>query len=382
MTRSDPTVAGPPRRVALAAGGSAGHVRVALAIAEALRAAWPEVELRLLGAAGELEERLAAAAGLPLLPLPAAPFRRQGVSGKVASVLAVRRARRAAVAALRGFAPQLVVGTGAYASLPAVLAARALGARVVLHEANARLGLANRLLLPFAAAVLVGELWAGGHRGRVRTGTPVAQSVRAVRRTDAASRERAARLLVTSGAEGSAFLHVAGPGLAAAVGTRLRGRALEVRHQAGGGDIAALARRYATLGVEARVTRYLEPVAESYAWADLALSAAGASTLAERAACVLPGLVVPVDGVAGDHQRANARRFAAISGMPWQAAAEWSEQAAAAGLAALLSDAAVRRSCVERLAAAAVGDCGERVVAACARTLRRRPGSVREEGAR
>jgi UDP-N-acetylglucosamine--N-acetylmuramyl-(pentapeptide) pyrophosphoryl-undecaprenol N-acetylglucosamine transferase len=145
---------------------------------------------------------------------------------------------------------------------------------------------------------------------------------------------------------------------------RAGARGLEVRHQTGNGETAPVAAVYAARGVTAAVVTHLEPMAEAYAWADVVVSAAGAVTLAELATAGLPALVVPVAGVAGDHQRANAERFAARTGAPWISEATWNTAGAAGLLARWLAEPGAWGDAAARLRAGADGGAGARVAAA------------------
>ncbi|MDR1118133.1 MAG: glycosyltransferase [Bifidobacteriaceae bacterium] len=140
-------------RLVLAGGGTYGHVGPLLATAAELRRREPDVELRVVGTAEGIESRLVPAAGLKLVTVPRAPFPRR--PGKAAAAFPARwvQASRVARALVREFAPDAVVGFGGYASPPVYRAAGRAGVPVVVHEANARPGLANRLGARRAAAV-------------------------------------------------------------------------------------------------------------------------------------------------------------------------------------------------------------------------------------
>ena len=230
------------RRVALATGGTAGHVTPALAVAEAYRAARPDTSVVFIGSASGFEQRLVAAHGYHFETIPAAPLygvtawrRLQAFSHLAAGV---RRARRV----LARNDVQLVIGFGGYASAGAVLAARSLGLAVAVHDANATPGLTNRLLAHVVDRILLGWDGAAQHvaAGRSRcTGTPIRPALAALagaphRPPDAAR----ARLLVYGGSQGSPFLNRHAPELAAVLRpdrARGRGAARERTRAAAGG---------------------------------------------------------------------------------------------------------------------------------------------------
>jgi UDP-N-acetylglucosamine--N-acetylmuramyl-(pentapeptide) pyrophosphoryl-undecaprenol N-acetylglucosamine transferase len=347
------------RRVAIAAGGTAGHVHPALAVADAWRAAVPDLEVVFLGRAGGPEARLVPAAGHRLVPVPAAPLFGVGPWGRVraAGMLVAGAARARGVLRAEGIG--LVLGFGGHASAGAVLGAWSLGLPTAIHEANAVAGVANRLLARVADVVLLGfpEAAPGFPARKVRVvGTPVRAAVAGV----VAGRDGAGgalRVLVLGGSEGSPFLNARVPDLL----LRLR-TPLEVRHVAGRFDPAPIAAAYAAAGIRATVVPYLDDVAGAYRTADVAVTCAGAGTLAELAATRLPALLVPLGSAALDHQSANARAFAAATGLPWVREEAWDPTALAARLAALVGE---RGRAAARLGAAAAPDAARNVVEAC-----------------
>lgn len=356
-----------PPCIALATGGTAGHVTPALAVADALRRRWPDAQLLFLGSAGGFEARLVAAHGHTFIALPAAPLYGVGALGWLRAIerlaAGVRQARRV----LGDADARLVVGFGGYASAGAVLAARTLGVASVVHEANARPGLTNRLLARAAQAVCVS--WPETAQ-RLPGTVPVHHTGMPIRTAIATPTARPApvaghmRLLVCGGSLGSAFLNRHAAQLAAAL--RAAGVAVEVRHQAGARPLDEIRAGYAAAGVAARVEAHIDQMAAAYAWADCAVACAGAATLAEIAAAALPALVVPLASAADDHQADNAAAFARASGAPWVRESEWDATALAAVLAPLAHDPARWTALSRRVHAIARPDAADAVATVCA----------------
>ncbi len=360
--------ASPTRHLALAAGGTAGHVTPALAVAAAYRARHPAARVTVIGSATGFERELIAAHGCEAAMLPAAPLRRTDRRGQLRALGELAAGIRRGRAALRGSGVQLVLGFGGYASAGAVLAARSLGLPTLVHEANVRPGLANRILFHLADGVLLG-FPPRRETERIRwTGTPIRAAIAALhtqpRRPPARDR---LHVLVCGGSQGSAFLNRRAPELAAALAGD--GRTVEAWHQGGRHALADTARAYEAAGVAARCDAHIADMAEAYAWADVAVSSAGAATLAELAAVGLPALLVPLAAAADDHQAENAAAFAAASGVPWTRERDWDAAALARRLAALLDDLTAWQALVTRIRAAARIDAADRVVAACDRLL-------------
>ena len=139
----------------LAGGGTAGHVNPLLAVADELLRRHPNARLTVLGTAQGLEARLVPEHGLPLALVPRVPLPRRPTLDWFRLPLRLRDAVRAAGAAIDESGAQVVVGFGGYVATPAYLAARSRKIPVVIHEQNARPGLANRLGARWARSVAV-----------------------------------------------------------------------------------------------------------------------------------------------------------------------------------------------------------------------------------
>jgi UDP-N-acetylglucosamine:LPS N-acetylglucosamine transferase len=146
-----------PRRLLIAVGPTAGHVYPALAIADAYRGCYPASEVRFAGSVDPRAARWLAAGGYSLETVSASELVNVGPVGKLAGAGRALAGFVQARGLLRGRPPRLAIGLGGYGSGAVLLAARSLVARVVIHEANAVPGLANRLLTPFAHRIHVGS---------------------------------------------------------------------------------------------------------------------------------------------------------------------------------------------------------------------------------
>jgi UDP-N-acetylglucosamine--N-acetylmuramyl-(pentapeptide) pyrophosphoryl-undecaprenol N-acetylglucosamine transferase len=336
-----PIAAAPPRRIAIACGGTAGHVYPALAIADAYRRMIPGTDVLFVGGTGGVESRLVPAYGYRLAVTRTAPVLGVALAGKARAVIMTMVGMAQARRILRREIVHLVLGLGNYACAPAVLAAWSLGLPTLLHEANAVAGVANRFLGHVVDRVLLGfeSAAAGFAKPTTVTGTPVRAEILALAHgqdPDGAPRPGLpARILVSGGSQGSRFLDERVPDLLARL--VLRGQALEVRHQAAEPDLERVQAAYAGAGVRAQVVAYIDDMAGAYAWADFAVVCAGAVTLAEVSAVGLPVLLVPLASAALDHQLANARAFAAATGARWVREDAWAADALAAHVASLIA---------------------------------------------
>jgi len=347
-------------RVVIAAGGTGGHVFPALAVAAELRARG--VEVHFLGTASGLEARAVPAAGFPLETLSMRGLRGGGWRRWAALPGALGRAVWAARGVLRRLRPTAVLAMGGYVAVPAGLAARLGGTRLVLHEQNAVPGLAIRALRRLAAVVLTGFPEAAEALGaRARwAGIPVRAELLALPGPAEryAQREGPLRVLVFGGSQGARFLNQRVPAWLAG-----SGRPVRVRHQAGERDLEAVRAAYEAQAIEAHVTPFIDDMADAYAWADLVVCRAGAATVAELAAVGVPAVLVPYPYAVDDHQRRNAEALVSRGAALCVPQAEWDDADLAARLtgdlgerARLAEMGAAARAFARPDAAAAVAD--------------------------
>ncbi len=301
--------ASPPTgaRVVLAGGGTAGHVEPALALGDALLRRDASAEVSFLGTPRGLEARLVPARGHRLELIAAVPIPRRPGADLVAAPARLRRAVAEAAAVLDRRRAEVVVGFGGYVAGPAYLAARRRKVPVVVHEANARPGLANRLGARFAAAVATAHADVG-LPGAVPVGIPLRRAISTLDRAAARSEALAhfglepgwPTLLVFGGSQGARRLNEAA--LAAADAFAAAG--VQVLHATGRGHGVAAPDRPAGQPPYV-VTEYVERMDLAYAAADLVLCRAGALTVAELGAVGLPGVYVPLP-IGNGEQRLNA----------------------------------------------------------------------------
>jgi UDP-N-acetylglucosamine--N-acetylmuramyl-(pentapeptide) pyrophosphoryl-undecaprenol N-acetylglucosamine transferase len=290
--------------IVIAAGGTAGHVVPALAVADALSERGADVEF--IG--GErAEAELVPAAGYPFHALKVQGMDRSNPLRAARAVLLAARATARARGLLKRIGADAVLGGGGYVAGPVGLAAKTLGLPLVLTEADSHLGVSNRMLAPFAARVCL-AFPIEGRRGAkwLVTGRPVPRGTEGG--DQAAARARLGVppdepcLLVFGGSLGARRLNDAA---LEAFGTAAP---CSVLHAAGRRDYEALRTRLAELGSPPhyRLFPYVEPFADALAAADLAAARAGGSVF-ELAAAGLPSILVPYPHATGNHQAANAR---------------------------------------------------------------------------
>lgn len=296
--------------VLLAAGGTGGHVFPAEALAQTLiERGW---RLGLVtdrrghaygGTLGSLETFRIAAGGIA----------GRGMLSKVRAVAELGLGVIQARAILKRERPAAVVGFGGYASVPTMVAATLLGIPTAIHEQNAVLGRANRLLAgrvnriatSYGAVEHLDPAW----QAKVaQTGMPVRAAIAALRDTPypALAEGQPIRLLVLGGSQGARVLSEVIPAALAALPEGLRAR-LSVAQQCRPEDLDMVRAAYARTGIDATLDSFFADVPERMSAAHLVIARSGASTVAELTALGRPAILVPYPHAIDDHQTANAR---------------------------------------------------------------------------
>ena len=303
-----------PLSVVIAGGGSGGHIEPALAFADAVRRLRPEAKVTALGTERGLDRTLIPARGYPLELIPPVPLPRKVKPELFTLPVKVLDSVRQTRAVLRKVDADVVVGFGGYVALPAYLAARG-RVPIVVHEANARAGIANKVGARFASAV-AGAVPDNGLPGSQTIGIPLRREITGLDR--AALRAEARQyyglpasgpvLLVFGGSQGARSLNTA----TADALDGLERAGVAVLHGHGAGNQvrvpAAVAGSRSYVGLP-----YLDRMDLAYAASDAVLCRAGAMTVAEVSAVGLPAVYVPLPHGNGE-QALNAGPVVAAGG--------------------------------------------------------------------
>ena len=308
-------------RVLLTGGGTAGHINPAIAIARTIKARRPGAEILFVGAEGGMEEKLVTEAGFALRTYRVSGITRslspRALAQNLRAAARLSGAMRAARKLIDEFLPDAVIGTGGFASYPAVRAAQKKGVPTLIHESNVMPGKTNKQLAARCTRVLVGSEDAVRHfrdpSRCVVTGNPLREGM------VFSGKDEAKRAL---GIEGKLVLSMWG-----SLGAREMNRmtaglfALEQKngstfrhiHSTGSYGWAWMPQYVAELGVDLSrcpnidMREYVFDAPRVLAAADLILCRAGAMTMSEVCATGTPAVIVPSPNVADDHQRYNAR---------------------------------------------------------------------------
>ena len=363
--------------VVIAGGGTGGHIEPALALADALRQADRDVAITCLGTVRGLETRLVPLRGYDLALIPPVPLPRTLTPALLSVPSRMLRAVSATAGILNRTRADVLVGFGGYVATPGYLAARRRKIPIVVHEANATPGLANRI-----GARLTKHVCTGQERTRLPharyVGIPIRPQIAGLDRATLADKARAhfglqsnlPVLLVTGGSQGAASLNQAVLAGAAA----LRAAGVQVLHvvgpKAGEVEVPAGPVPYVVLS-------YLDRMDLGYAAADFALCRAGAMTCAELTAVGLPAAYVPLPHGNGE-QRLNAEPIEQAGGGLIVDDADLSADWISSTLLPILQDGARVAAMAEAAAAAGHKDAAAELAGLVLSVGRRRPGRRRK----
>lgn len=335
------------RTILVAGGGTGGHVYPGVAVATMLRKL-ADVRVVFIGTTKGVEARVVPSHGFELEFLEVEPMKGGGASRAVRGALVAAKAMRAASSLVKQLRPAAILSVGGYAAGPASLAAVGQGVPLCVLEPNSTLGLANRLLAPFAKRGYVAWPETARHfrAGRARVfGVPLRASFAPKPYAPTPNRRR---VLVLGGSQGAQALNERLPAAIAKVIAAIG--PVDVVHQCGEGREEATRERYERASVSsASVVPFLDDVATKIQDADVVIARSGASSVAELSAIGRASILVPFPFAADDHQAKNALSLEREGGCVCLRQEIADEARLASELTSLLEDAAAR----VRMAAAA-----------------------------
>ena len=304
--------------ICLAAGGTGGHVFPAEALADELTARGYRLALITDQRGEKFGGRLDV---IERHSIRASAVSGVGFIGRVRAALNLFAGYLQAKKILRGLKPDVVVGFGGYPSVPTMLAAgRNRKIHTAIHEQNAVLGRANRLLAPRMDKIATAfdetaELRPADQRRAVRTGNPVRPAISALSGNGYPTPEPDGpfHLLIVGGSQGAKILGDVVPAALASLPDDQMHR-LRVVQQVRDEQIDAVGRAYKDAGIQAVVKRFFDDMPQRLAAAHLVISRAGASTIAELTSAGRPALLVPYRYAIDDHQTVNAARLCDAAG--------------------------------------------------------------------
>lgn len=286
-------------------GGTGGHLFPGIAVAEEVLHRFPQGRVLFVSTDRAIDNKTLAARTFEKKAIACLPLKGKSVLAILKSVAQLPISLWQALRIVRDFKPQLVLGVGGYVTGPVVLAARLMGVKTCIHEQNSIPGMANRMLGKIVDQVYISipgseDFFPKGKT--VLTGNPVrAELVK----EGGGQKDPTARkmVLVLGGSQGA---HRVNGLMVEAFAPNPAADMVQVRHQTGIKDEAWVRKAYDAAGVAAQVSSFITDMAAAYREADLVVSRAGATTLAELAVLGKPAILIPYPYAADDHQTTNA----------------------------------------------------------------------------
>ena len=300
--------------IIIAAGGTGGHIFPALAIANHFKANGHKVVIA--GTGNKLERKIFSQSDIEVEYFEARKIKRNGLMTFLDPKIyqTIFRPDPKLIKFLKGFEPDLVLGMGGYPSISTCTAVNGSDRTVVIiHEQNAKVGLANRYLAWTAAyAVIEGLPGAVGGVTKFFTGdcqylgNPVRQEIIDKRQPPRGFPDSAKnpRILILGGSQGARSINFAVP---KAMHLLSKDTPVEITHDTGEADYEKVKEIYKDLKIKAKVSKFIDNMSQVYKWADIVISRAGAMTISELSALGLPSILIPYPQATDNHQFYNAK---------------------------------------------------------------------------
>jgi UDP-N-acetylglucosamine--N-acetylmuramyl-(pentapeptide) pyrophosphoryl-undecaprenol N-acetylglucosamine transferase len=300
--------------IIIAAGGTGGHIFPALAMANHFKENGHKVVIA--GTGNELERKIFSQSDIEVEYFEARKIKRNGLMTFLDPKIyqTIFRPDAKLIKFLKGFEPDLVLGMGGYPSISTCTAVNGSDRTVVvIHEQNAKAGLANRYLAWTAAyAVIEGLPGAVGGITKFFTGdcqylgNPVRQEIIDKRRPsrEFPDKSKKPRIFILGGSQGARSINFAVP---KAMHLLSKDTPVEITHDTGEVDYEKVKEIYKDFNIKAKVSKFIDDISQVYKWADIVISRAGAMTISELSALGLPSILIPYPQATDNHQFYNAK---------------------------------------------------------------------------
>ncbi len=363
-----------PIRLMLTGGGTGGHLFPAIATAEALCKRLPGSEVLFVGTKRRMDKTSLEQYGYATCSIHSKGLKGKNIVSLLQGLLVLPISCLEAMFHILRFKPHLVVGVGGYVTGPVVAAARLLGKPTIIHEQNSVPGLANRKLGSLASRICLSlpgsEKWFPAEK-TVLTGNPVRNAILAQAEKADEIIQKPLTLLVLGGSLGA---HRVNELVSEAFGLGLSGlQEIKVIHQTGPADAKKIAATYRKNNIDATVAPFFTDMAAVYKEADLLVSRAGATTLAELAVLGKPAVLIPYPYAADNHQEKNAEFYVQGGGALMYIEKELTAKILADKLVQLLGDREQLQKMSTAMQSRAFPQAAERIVDECLDLLNRKP---------
>lgn len=354
-------------RLVITGGGTGGHLFPGVAVAEAILAELPGSEVLFIGTDRQVDSRVLGNRPFASTAIKCQGLKGRSLFGRLAALWQLPFAVWSSRRILQKFRPDLVLGVGGYVTGPVVVAAWLAGIPTCIHEQNSVPGLANRWLGKIVKRIFISlpgsEKYFPAGRTSL-TGNPVRAEILVAGRAKRAEAGEGFTLLVLGGSQGAHRLNqLVLEGLSGRKGELPPG--FRVIHQTGRQDEKMVREGYQEQGITARVSAFFDDMADLYSQADLLVSRAGATSLAELCVMGRPAILLPYPYAADNHQEFNARQVVERGGALQFKEAELTADQLGREVVGLLTDASRLRGMGERAREAAFPEATTTIVRQC-----------------
>lgn len=298
-------------RLVIAGGGTGGHLFPGVAVAEELLRRDNAAEVTFVGTERGIEARVIPELGMHLELIGASGLKTVGMLGAIKGALRIPGSLWQSRKLLKRLRPQVVIGVGGYASGPVVLMARLMRIPTAILEQNSIPGLTNKILGRIARRIFLSFAHSQSFFSKKKSelvGNPSRRQIlEALAQSQRQQSSSALRVFIFGGSQGAVAVNeLASKALAI---LKQKGIEPEIVHQTGKADLEATQKRYAEAGVVADCRAFITDMASEYRNADVIISRAGATTIAELGIVGLPAILIPYPYAANNHQELNAEEM-------------------------------------------------------------------------
>lgn len=360
-------------RIVVTGGGTGGHLFPGIALASGMQERIPGCQLLFIGTSRQLDRLALEQYGFTLQTIHCLGLKGMGLLNRLRSLLMLPFAVREAVGILKRFRPQLVFGVGGYVTGPVLLAAKLLRIPACIHEQNSVPGLANRMVSRLADRIFLSIPCAYRFpAGRtILAGNPVRREIISAGASRAQSGAAETHILILGGSQGAHRVNTLVTEAASQISGKLNGR-VRFTHQTGRADMEEVRARYDRLGLMAEVKDFFADMASVYRRADLVVSRAGATTLAELAVMGLPAILLPYPYAADNHQQSNGAYYVEGGGARMFLEEEMDGERLAGEILRLVDNPDELHQMSVRMNAMARPDAGELIIEECLQLIDRK----------
>jgi len=296
-------------RIIVTGGGTGGHIFPGIAVAKGIQDKFPGSKVMFIGTDRHIDQKALAAYNFQLAAIKCLGIKGKSFFNKLNSIIQLPGALLAAIKIMKTFKPEIVCGVGGYVTGPVLLAAKLKNIPLCIHEQNSVPGLANQITAKIADKIFIsipGE-YNFSPQKIVFSGNPVRREIISAAPAERIPKERK-NLLILGGSQGAHQLNVLMQESAKLLQNNFA-KSFQITHQTGNKDVQAVRKTYHELGVQAEVRPFFDNMAGLYQNADLVISRAGATTLAELSVMGLPAILIPFPYAADNHQMLNGRYY-------------------------------------------------------------------------